>query len=54
MMLSEETFSPMFTHCVDLYVQLQLDVMPIITTTFDLWMNRCQQDTFALVVQFFL
>jgi hypothetical protein len=43
----------MVTHCVDLYDQLQLDVMLIITTTFDLWMNRCQQDTFALFVQIF-
>jgi hypothetical protein len=43
----------MVTHCVDLYDQLQLDVMPIITNTFELWMNRCQQDTFALFVQIF-
>jgi hypothetical protein len=27
--------------------------MPIVTTIFDFWMNRCKQDTFALVVQFF-
>ncbi len=44
----------MVMHCVDLYVQLQLDVTPTITTTFDLWMSRNQQDTFVLVVNFLL
>jgi hypothetical protein len=27
--------------------------MPIVTTIFDFWMNRCQQDTFAFVLQIF-
>jgi len=44
----------MLMRCVDLYVQLQLDATPTFTTTFDLWMNRNQQDTFVLDVNFLL
>jgi hypothetical protein len=44
----------MVMHCVDLYVRLQLDATPTITSTFDLWMSKNQQDTFVLVVNFLL
>ncbi len=44
----------MLMRCVDLYVQLQLDATPTFTITFDLWMNRNQQDTFVLDVNFLL
>jgi hypothetical protein len=54
MTLSKKILPFMVTHCVNLYVQLQLDVMPIVITTFDLWVNRCQEGTFALVVQIFI
>jgi hypothetical protein len=39
-------------HYVNLYVQLQLDATPTVTSTFDLWMNRNQQDIFVLIVNF--
>jgi hypothetical protein len=42
----------MITHCLELHVQSLLNATPIITTTFDLWMSKGQQDTFVLIVHF--
>jgi len=50
--LSKKIFPFMVMCCVDLYVQLQLDTTPTITSIFDLWMNRNQQDTFVFIVNF--
>lgn len=50
--LFERIFPSIVTHCVNLYVQLQLDATPTIMATFDLWMSKDQQDTFAFVVNF--
>lgn len=52
--LFEKILPSTITCCVDLYVQLQLDATPTITTTFDLWMSKGQQDIFAFVVNFLL
>jgi hypothetical protein len=40
--LFEKILPSTITCCVDLYVQLQLDATPTITTTFDLWMSKGQ------------
>ncbi len=40
MTLFEKILSTMVAFCLDLHVQLQLDVIPTTTTTFDLWMSR--------------
>jgi hypothetical protein len=52
--LSKKILLFMVMRCVDLYVQLQLDATPTVTTTFDLWMSRNQQDTFVFDVNFLL
>lgn len=44
----------LWLHCVDLYVQPQLDVTPIVMITFDLWMSRSQHDNFSLIINFLL
>jgi hypothetical protein len=50
--LFENIFPSTVRHCVDLYVQLQLDATPTIMAIFYLWMSEGQQDTFAFVVNF--
>jgi len=40
----------MVVQCLDFHLQFQLDVIP--TTTFDLWMNRGQHDTFVFFIKF--
>jgi len=50
--LFENILPSTITRCVDSYVQLQLDATPTITTIFDLWMNKDQQDTFAFLINF--
>jgi len=42
----------MVTRYLNLHVQPLPNVTPTITTTFDLWMNRGQHDTFTFVVNF--
>jgi hypothetical protein len=48
--LLEKILSTMIAKCLNLYLQHLLDVTPTTTITFDLWMNRGQQDTFAFVI----